>query len=474
MSKLKRVFTHKSKLFLILVGMILALSCESPLGDEGTGGGSDGGGGSGGEVSGGEGAGGGQTVGSNNYTLHKGSLSQIQQRQLMDPNNNSKVLFKKGDYGSKYFRIPALICTSNGTILAAADRRYEKTADLGKSSKIDVIVRRSEDLGTTWSNPIVVAHTATGSVDSYGDAFFINCHNGDVLCGFITEPGIQQNGKGETVIYRSKDDGKTWTKQWSFLPTAINDANKGFGASGQGLTLRHGINAGAKKLMFAYFQWNKSGGLSVTAMVSDNDGVNFTRYGNVKPSDNNIDETKAIELSDGSIMFNHRKGVSQGGRAWSKSTDGGKNWTYQGIDGEVLDPGNNADFSRYEFNGRYIKTAKHILMINANVAKANSWFTARKNHTIRMTANDFGNGNGTSTGKYIYTKQLVNGGENLYSGYPSITVLPDGTIATLTEETTVNEQDAYDIVFRRFNLCWLSGGKEYVNYDTDNLFQYKN
>ena len=117
MSKLKRVFTHKSKLFLILVGMILALSCESPLGDEGTGGGSDGGGGSGGEVSGGEGAGGGQTVGSNNYTLHKGSLSQIQQRQLMDPNNNSKVLFKKGDYGSKYFRIPALICTSNGTFI---------------------------------------------------------------------------------------------------------------------------------------------------------------------------------------------------------------------------------------------------------------------------------------------------------------------------------------------------------------------
>ena len=35
----KRVFTHKSKLFLILASMILALSCSSPLGDEGTGGG---------------------------------------------------------------------------------------------------------------------------------------------------------------------------------------------------------------------------------------------------------------------------------------------------------------------------------------------------------------------------------------------------------------------------------------------------
>ena len=113
-------------------------------------------------------------------------------------------------------------------------------------------------------------------------------------------------------------------------------------------------------------------------------------------------------------------------------------------------------------------------MINANVPAIGTWFQARKNHTVRMTDNDFQNGNGTSTGKYIYTKQLVNGGENLYSGYPAITTLPDGTICTLTEETDINEQDAYDIVFRRFNLYWLSDGKEYVNYDTDNLFKYKN
>ena len=243
----------------------------------------------------------------------------------------------------------------------------------------------------------------------------------------------------------------------------------------QGLTLRHGINTGAKKLMFAYSQWNvQGGGLSVTAMVSSDDGLTFLAAGNVRPDDNNIDETKATELSDGSIMLNHRRGVEVGQRGWIKSTDGGQTWTYQGIDSEVSDPGNNADFSRYEFNGRYIKTPKYILMINANVPAIGTWFQARKNHTVRMTDNDFQNGNGTSTGKYIYTKQLVNGGENLYSGYPAITTLPDGTICTLTEETDINEQDAYDIVFRRFNLYWLSDGKEYVNYDTDNLFKYKN
>ena len=110
-------------------------------------------------------------------------------------------------------------------------------------------------------------------------------------------------------------------------------------------------------------------------------------------------------------------------------------------------------------------------MINSDVKKNNTWFQNRKKHTIRLTKNSFQNGNGVDNGKYEYKKQLVIGGESLYSGYPDITVLPDGTIATLTEETSVNEQDAYDIVFRRFNLHWLTDGKEWVDYSTDYLFQ---
>ena len=480
----KRVFTHKSKLFLVLASMILALSCSSPLGDEGTGGGSDGGGGSGG----------GETVGSN-YILPKGSLSQAEQMKTMDPNINTTTLYKLGDYGSKFFRIPALICTSNGVILAAADRRYDNPADLGKGkTRTDVLVRRSEDLGATWSEPITIGNVATDTsathTDSYGDAFFINCHNGDVLCGFVKEPGTAPiSPRGKTVIYRSKDDGRTWTKQFEFGPAeaGIQNADRGFGASGQGLTLRHGKNAGAKKLMFAYFQWNKNNaGLSVTAMVSSDDGLTFSSAGNIKPMnpDNNIDETKAIELSDGTIMLNHRRGVRAGNRLWSISSDAGVNWTTQGIDPEVNDPGNNADFTRYEFNGKHIKTDKYILMINADARADGRWFFTRKNHRIRLTKDEFKNGVGTANGKYIYNKQLVIGGENLYSGYPAITTLPDGTICTLTEETRETTRqpipnvdaggDDYDIVFRRFNLYWLSDGGEHVDYNTDNLFQYKN
>ena len=418
------------------------------------------------------GSGGGIIVGKD-YRLPKGSLSQYEQRQDLDPNDTAKVLFRKGDYGSKYFRIPALITTKKGTILAASDRRYEKTADLGKSSKMDVIVRRSEDLGNTWTEPVVVAKVATGPSDSYGDAFFINAHNGDVILGVIYDPGFQSAAK--TVLYRSSDEGKTWREIHSFMPSQLDSSiQRGFAASGQGLTLRHGDNAGKKRLMFAYLGVT-SAGIQVFTYISEDDG-NTWRAGGKSKVDGNFDETKAFELANGRVMLNHRRAVRLGKRGWSIDSTFGGDFNYLGEDPEVQDPGNNADLSRYEYDGVPIvqNGEKYALFINANADAVGQWFTARKNHTVRLTHNDFSDGNGNQNGKYKYTKQLVRGGESLFSGYPTITVLPDGTIGTLTEETTDGSvTDGYDLVFRRFNLYWLSDGAEAVDYNSGLRFQEK-
>lgn len=466
----------KLKLFLILASALL-ISCANPNdpGDDGTGGG-------------GTGTGGGTTTGG--YVLPQGSLSQEEQQKDLDPDSTMKVLFEKNDpkIGSKFFRIPALVVTKKGTIIAATDRRYNDPTDLGKGGIIDVVVKTSSDMGNTWSDAITVLK-ATDSKSSYGDAFLINAHDGSVLMGVVAEPGVQN--KADTWIFKSTDEGKTWAK----IATLGADsdlykdgtASRGFGASGQGLTLRYGQNQG--KLMFAFFQWNSASGgngLSVSSIMSSDNGQTWTKTGSIKPTtpDNNIDETKAIELSDGTILLNHRRGVRVGQRSWSKSTDGGKNWTSEGLDPEVNDPGNNADFARYEFYGRPIKTSKYVLMINSDVTANGKWFFNRKKHTIRLTENEFDNGNPTSSGKYTYTKMLAKDGATRYSGYPTISVLPDGSIITLTEEETTTERpensgfgaggDDYDIIFRRFNLYWLSDGKEYVDYSKDALFQQPN
>lgn len=451
------------KSFALVCALVFAISCNNK-GTTGPGGNNNG-------------SGGGNTVG-NGYVLPAGSLSQEEQKTALDPNKSTTVLFQKGNFGSKYFRIPALITTRNGVVLAASDRRYDKTDDLGKKSKIDVIVRRSTDLGKTWSSPITVGPgaTQTDGSDAYGDSFFVNCHNGDVILGVIENPGFQ--GAATTKLYRSTDDGLTWDEVYSFGVDAFNSlgvtVQRGFAASGQGLTLRHGVNEGQKRLMFAYLAITDKG-VQVLTMASDNDGNTWSARGQ-SVADGAFDETKAFELSTGAVMLNHRRSVSTRGRAWSKAdTYDAANYSYQGLDPEITDPGNNADLVRYEFDGIPIvqNGNNYALLIHANSEQdpSSAWFGSRKNHHVKLTKNEFGNGNGTAGGKYSYDKQLVNGGEKLYSGYPTITVLPDGSIGTLTEETSVNIQDNYDIVWRRFNLYWLSDGQEYVDYSTGPRFQ---
>ncbi len=59
-------------------------------------------------------------------------------------------IFDMGDYGVFNYRIPALVTTKNGVVIAAADERNDHWSDWGN---IDTVIRRSEDNGLTWSEP---------------------------------------------------------------------------------------------------------------------------------------------------------------------------------------------------------------------------------------------------------------------------------------------------------------------------------
>lgn len=56
--------------------------------------------------------------------------------------------FASGTGGSTYFRIPALVTLSDGTLVAAADARWNQTGD---GWGLDTIVSRSSNYGATWS-----------------------------------------------------------------------------------------------------------------------------------------------------------------------------------------------------------------------------------------------------------------------------------------------------------------------------------
>ena len=67
-------------------------------------------------------------------------------------------LFTSGQEGYHTFRIPALIVTTQGTLLAFAEGRKAGRSDAGE---IDLVLKRSVDNGSTWQ-PLQVVVTEQG------------------------------------------------------------------------------------------------------------------------------------------------------------------------------------------------------------------------------------------------------------------------------------------------------------------------
>src|SRR5437763_14540636 len=57
-------------------------------------------------------------------------------------------VFRAGEGGYHTYRIPALLTTPKGTLLAFCEGRKNSSSDSGD---IDVLLRRSHDNGKTWS-----------------------------------------------------------------------------------------------------------------------------------------------------------------------------------------------------------------------------------------------------------------------------------------------------------------------------------
>src|SRR5690349_20202839 len=62
-------------------------------------------------------------------------------------------LYKAGEDGYACFRIPAIVSSTKGTLLAFAEARRNNCGDAGD---IDIVVKRSSDNGKTWSNLAIV------------------------------------------------------------------------------------------------------------------------------------------------------------------------------------------------------------------------------------------------------------------------------------------------------------------------------
>ncbi len=143
-------------------------------------------------------------------------------------------VFRSGEGGYHSYRIPSVIVTKQGTLLAFCEGRKESRSDSGN---IDLLMRRSHDGGKTWSatqvvwdddantcgNPCPVVDQQTGVI-----WMLLTWNSGKVHEREI-QPGFGQDSR-RVFVTHSQDDGKTWeepleitsdTKQktWSWYAT---------------------------------------------------------------------------------------------------------------------------------------------------------------------------------------------------------------------------------------------------------------
>ncbi len=344
-------------------------------------------------------------------------------------------VFVNGQDGYPAFRIPALIATSRGTLLAFAEGR----AHLRDHAENDIVLKRSTDGGKTWG-PLQVVHedgaNSLGNptaviVRGTGRALLMYQRYAQGFDEHKAEPGLQGPRICRTYTQSSDDEGATWSRPVEVTaqvkrPTEVTSTAVG---PGIGIQLRRGKHSGRILMPFNQGPFGK---WKVYAVFSDDGGQSW-RYGQTAPEGaaGHANEVQFAELKDGSILLNAR---NQGGglkqRKTAVSHDGGATWSTTLHDPALIEPVCQASLLRHPGTGD--PTSDVFLFCNPATQ------TGRTNGMVRLSRDD---------GKtWPLARVLYPGG----FAYSCLTSLPDGSVGCLFERDGTTK-----ISFARFSLDWI-------------------
>ena len=340
---------------------------------------------------------------------------------LQAQENLTTDVFQKGQDGYACFRIPAIVRSKAGTLLAFAEARRNSCSDTGN---IDLVVKRSEDGGKTWSKAITVWDDGDNVCGN--PAPIVDQETGRII--LVTCWNLGEDHEKEIIDGKSKDsrriyvlssdnDGISWSAPKE-ITSSVKHPDWTWYATGP----CHGIQLQSKKY---------KGRLVVSAnhmvagtktyhsqlIYSDDKGETWKLGGIVSKHGGN--ESSVVELENGDLMLNMRNynREESKSRSYVISKDGGETVSEMQYLPELIEPICQGSTLNYMKNG---KISNNILFSNpASTDK-------REKMTIKLSQN-----NGT-TWPYAF---LVYPGPAAYS---DLVNLPDGYIGLLYEYGTNN------------------------------------
>ena len=347
------------------------------------------------------------------------------------------TLWSGGDFGSENYRIPAICTAQDGSVLVFTDARISGSGDLAPGKNIDIVCRRSTDNGKTWSAPITVADF--GNESASDPAVIVDRFTGDIICLFASHNrllGSTPTAKIRVNMSRSSDNGLTWSTAEDISSQVYPSGWYAvWVASGSMHQTRSGTIIAA-----AGTRQTSSGTLTNNMIFSHDGGLTWGIVRN-GPNTSRGDETKMIELNDGTYQMNHRDQSRSGNyRRVSTSTDKGATWSTSTQELELIDPSVNADLIRYTST-------------KDGFDKDRILFSNPKSMNSRSNLHVFLSTDETDTWPTANSKQIYGGS----TAYSAMTILDDGSVGLIYEN---GEFEAYQITYARFSLDWLTSNTD--------------
>lgn len=340
-------------------------------------------------------------------------------------------IFKSGENGYNTFRIPSIVTSKKGTVLAFAEGRKNSSSDSGD---IDIVLKKSYDNGQTWSDIIIirddginVCGNPSPVVDrKSGSIYLLSTWNlgGDTESEIINETSEDTR---RVFLLKSTDDGNSWSKPKE-ITSSVKKPNWTWYATGpvHGIQINKG-NYKDRLIIPCDHIESKTKKYYSHVIYSDDYGDNW-KIGGITPQDY-VNESTVAEIEGGGLMLNMRNyDRTQNTRKVSISHDGGETWGDIYGDKELIEPICQASLLRYSTRGREDNI---MLFLNPSHEKL------RVNMTLKVSE-DLGK-------SWVYSKVLYSGP----SAYSDMTKLKDGRVGCLFE---AGIQSPYEgIVFQTIN-----------------------